>query len=189
MNRAIFLDRDGVINEEKEFVYKKEDVNILRGVLEALEILKNKGYILICITNQAAIARGFTNEKEVEELHEFMNQKLKGNITEFYFCPHHPEMHDDVPDFAKKYRIKCDCRKPSPGLLLRAAKKYNINLNESWMIGDMITDIVAGKSVGCKTIMVESPKNKQIISTPIKFDLNIKPDIYVKNLKEATKFL
>lgn len=189
MKRAIFLDRDGVLNEENGFVFKKEDFFILPGVVEALKILKEKGYFLIAITNQPAIARGLISEEGVENFHKFMNQQLNNLIDKFCFCPHHPEMHPNVPDYAKKYRIKCGCRKPAPGMLLQAAKELDIDLEQSWVIGDMITDIVAGKLAGCKTIKVESPKNGTIIVSHIDFDKNIKPDKYVKDLLEATQFL
>lgn len=190
MVKAVFLDRDGVINKEKEgFLYKKEDIFIFPWVLESLKILKNKGYLIIAITNQAVIARGLISEEEVKELHEYFNKELEGIIDKFYFCPHHPEMHDDVPEHAKKYRISCDCRKPSPGMILQASKDFNIDLEKSWMIGDMVTDIVTGKKAGCKTIMIKSPKNKEIIKSNIDFNQNEEPDFYAQDLLEATKFI
>jgi D,D-heptose 1,7-bisphosphate phosphatase len=188
-NKAIFLDRDGVINKEKEFVYKKKDVFILPGVIDALRILKEKGYFLICITNQPLIARGLATEEEMVEIHNFINYKVENLIDKFYFCPHHPEQRDDIPNFAKKYRIKCKCRKPSPGMILLAAKEFNIDLKESWMIGDMITDIIAGKSAGCKTIMIKSQKNDTIILSSSLFNIHVKPDKYFKTLLESAKFI
>jgi len=187
--RAIFLDRDGVIiDATKDFIFKKEDVFFLDRTLEALQSLKEKGFLLIIVTNQPAIARGLTTEDEVKEIHKFINEKLGNVIDRFYFCPHHPEMHPDVPEHAKKYRIKCDCRKPMPGMLLQASKDFNINLRESWMIGDMVSDIVTGKNAGCKTMMLESSKNQQIIMG-IKFNENEKPNFFTKNLLEAVKFI
>ena len=189
MKKAIFLDRDGVINEERGLICNKEEIFILPGVKEALRKLKEKGFILIVITNQPAVARGLLSEEELEEIHEFMNKELEGLIDKFYFCPHHPEMHDDVPEHAKKYRIKCDCRKPLPGMILKAVKEFDIELDKSWMIGDMISDIATGKSAGCKTIMVESPKNNYVIKSHVNFDGNIKADNYAKDLLEVLGYL
>ncbi len=186
MKKAIFLDRDGVINEERKgFVYKKEDVFIFPWVLESLKILKDKGYLIIVVTNQPSIARGLVSEEGIRELHKYINKELKGLIDTFYFCPHHPEIHDDVPEYAMKYRISCKCRKPSEGMLLQASKDFDINLKESWMIGDMVSDIVAGKRAGCKTITIKSYKNKEIIKSDIDFNQNEEPDFYANNLFEA----
>ncbi len=186
MERIIFLDRDGVIIEEKRYsIYKYEDMNILPKVLESLEILKSQGYLLVVITNQPTIARGLTTEEEVIENNNKLNERLSNLIDAFYFCPHHPEIHPDVPEHAKKYRIKCDCRKPSPGLILQAAKDFNADLNHCWMIGDMITDIIAGKAAGCRTIMINSKNNKKIIKSHLEIDINTKPDYYNENLYDA----
>jgi D,D-heptose 1,7-bisphosphate phosphatase len=185
MEKGIFLDRDGVLIEEKGLIYKKEDIVILLGVADALKKLKTNGYILVVVTNQAAIARGLATEEDVEEMNKSLNQGLGNLIDMFYYCPHHPEMHPDVPEHARKYRIKCECRKPLPGMLFRAAKELGIDLNQSYMIGDMITDIIAGKSAGCKTIMVESPNNNKIIKSHVEVDENTKPDYYCKDLYEA----
>ena len=184
MNKAVFLDRDGVLNEtkaDKDFYYKESDIVFLPKVSDALKIIKDKGYKIFVITNQPAIARGIISIEEVEKLHNFMNKELGEMIDKFYICPHHPEMHPDVPEHAKKYRIVCDCRKPSPGMLLQAAKDFNINLKESWMIGDMITDVITGKNAGCKTILVKTGYGG-------KDGLyNIEPDIIAEDFMEAVK--
>lgn len=185
MIKGVFLDRDGVLIEEKGLIYKKEDMIILPKVADALKKLKNKGYALVVVTNQAAVARGLATEEEIEELNRVLNERLGNLIDRFYYCPHHPEMHPDVPMHAKKYRIKCDCRKPLPGMLLRAAKEFDIDLSQSYMVGDMITDIIAGKSADCKTIMVESVNNDKLIKSHIKIDETVKPDYYCKDLYEA----
>ncbi|MBS3085499.1 HAD family hydrolase [Candidatus Pacearchaeota archaeon] len=192
MNKAVFLDRDGVINKEKVgggYNYKKEDITILPGVVEALKLLKDKGYLSIVVTNQPTIARGLISELELESLHEYLNENLNNLIDKFYFCPHHPEMHSDVPEYALKYRVSCNCRKPAPGMLLQASKDFNINLRESWMIGDVISDIATGKNAGCKTIMIKSPKNKEIIISNINLNENTKPDFYAKDLFEAAEII
>ncbi len=192
MKQAVFLDRDGVLNAvelDKDFYYRKTDIIILPRVIKALRLLKEKGYVLIVITNQPVIARGIATLEEVEDLHHFMNQQLEGLIDAFYVCPHHPEMHPDVPEYAKKYRVACECRKPLPGMILQAAKEFDIDLTKSLVIGDMITDVITGKSAGCKTIFIESPHSKRVIKSKNAFDINIKPDFYAKDLFAATQFL
>ncbi|MDO8460068.1 MAG: HAD-IIIA family hydrolase [Nanoarchaeota archaeon] len=191
MKKAIFLDRDGVINDDEkdEFIYKKDDIFVRTSSKESLRKMKDKGYLLICITNQPLIARGLASEKEVEEINNLINQKIGNLIDRFYICPHHPEMHPDVPEHAKKYRIVCNCRKPSPGMLITAAKDFDIDLKKSWMIGDMITDIIAGKSTGCKTILIKSKSNSRLIKSAMPFDINTKPDFYADNLSDAIKLL
>ena len=117
MKKGIFLDRDGVLIEEKgHSVYREEDLIILPKVIDALRELKRNNYTLIVVTNQPVVARGLATEEEMEELHRILNERLGNLIDRFYYCPHHPEMHPDVPEHAKKYRIKCQCRKPLPGI-------------------------------------------------------------------------
>ncbi|MFH0891140.1 MAG: HAD family hydrolase, partial [Candidatus Liptonbacteria bacterium] len=165
MNKAVFLDRDGVINElvkgqeMHSFILTKESCLPIPGAKEALRKIRDKGYLRIVVTNQPAIARGLVSPEEVDSLHQFLNDKLDNLIDRFYTCPHHPEMHPDVPEHAKKYRIPCDCRKPGSGMLFRAAQDFDIDLKKSFMIGDMITDIAAGAGAGCQTMMIESPAN------------------------------
>ena len=193
--KAVFIDRDGVIialnpkDESHGFILKKDEISILPDVKEALRELKEKGYLLIVVTNQPAVARGMISEEELKELHRFINKRLGGMIDAFYFCPHHPEIHDDVPLQAKKYRVACDCRKPAPGMIFRAAKDFNIDLAKSWLVGDMISDIAMGKAADCKTIMVKSAANKRIIISAQEFEASNKPDFYTANLLDAERFI
>ena len=190
MNKAVFLDRDGVIVahhadlQKGRFIHKKEHVSILSGVFEALKKLKERGYLLFVISNQSAIAEGVTTCEEVEEVNEFINLKLENLIDKFYYCPHHPTGHGEVPEHARKFITDCRCRKPEPGLLLEAAKDFNVNLKESWMIGDMISDVAAGHAAGCRTILVESPHSTKVITTSKPFNTDIKPNYSIKNLDE-----
>ena len=195
MNKAVFLDRDGVIVahhadlQKGRFIHKKEHVSILSGVFEALKKLKERGYLLFVISNQSAVAEGVTTCEEVEEVNEFINLKLENLIDKFYYCPHHPTGHGEVPESAKKFITDCRCRKPEPGLLFNAAKDFDINLKESWMIGDMISDVAAGHAAGCKTILVESPHSGKVITTSKPFNTNIKANYEVKSLIEAAEFI
>ena len=195
IKKAVFLDRDGVLiellrgNEAYGLLYKKEDCHVIPGVPDALRALKQKGYFLIVVTNQPAVARGLASLEEVSQLNDYINAQVGGHIDRFYFCPHHPEMHPDVPEHAKKFRIPCTCRKPGNGMLLQAAADVGIDLTASWMVGDSITDIAAGKSAGCTTILIESPSNTRINISSTLFDPNIQPDYTARNLSEAVSLI
>lgn len=155
--KAIFLDRDGTINKYKGFIRNIEDIELLPGVTEAIKKINNMGYLAIVVTNQPVIARGEVTIEQLEEMHNKI-ETLLGNegayIDGLYYCPHHPDKgyEGEVPEL----KIKCNCRKPEPGMLLRASKDFNINLKKSWMIGDSKNDIIAGKKAGCKTAIIDS---------------------------------
>jgi len=191
MNKAVFFDRDGVLvahhtdPRKGRFIHKKEHIIILPDVLKSLEKIKARGYLLFVISNQSAVAEGITTCEEVDEVNEFINSKLNNLIDKFYYCPHHPTGHGEVPESAKQFITDCNCRKPEPGMLLKATKDFDIDLKESWLIGDMISDIVAGARAGCKTILVESPHSGKVITTSKPFNTNIKPDYLVKGLDEV----
>lgn len=152
MNKAIFLDRDGTINVEKDYIYKCEDLVFEEGSVEALKTFKNLGYILIVVSNQSGIARGYFTEEDLKDFNDNMNEKLKEEsveITEFYCCPHHP-------DGLAEYKKVCDCRKPNNKMLEDAIKKYNIDREKSYMIGDKVSDIGAGLKSKLKTVLVKT---------------------------------
>jgi D-glycero-D-manno-heptose 1,7-bisphosphate phosphatase len=144
MNKCIFLDRDGVLNEEVgTYVFKKADFKILDGVKEAVQKLKAAGYLLIVITNQAGIAKGLYTKKEVLECHEILQKECDYLIDDLYFSPHHED-----------YDTASLLKKPNSLMIEKAMAKYNIDPTKSWMIGDQNRDIVAGKKAGLKTIFV-----------------------------------
>lgn len=195
MRKAVFFDRDGIIIElpkgdpQYGFTYKKEDCHIVPGTEQALTALKEKGFLRIVFTNQPCIARGLVSIEEMDRVHEFINQQLGGLIDAFYTCPHHPEMHPDVPKHAKKYRIPCTCRKPAPGLILNAAKDLDIDLRKSWAVGDLITDTMAGHAAGCKTILVSTPATGRRIVSSHSAPENFEPDFRVKSLEDAVRIV
>jgi len=175
INKAIFLDRDGVINKEISHLSDPKDFEFIKGSIEALKLLKQKGFLLIIITNQAGIARGLFTEETLKAIHYKMIKILKQqniNLDDIFYCPHHPE-----------FTGSCECRKPNPGMILKAQSKYHIDLTNSYMVGDTLNDIQTGKSVNCKTALVLTGygKEEQKKIGPIK------PDMIFKNLYEFAK--
>jgi D-glycero-D-manno-heptose 1,7-bisphosphate phosphatase len=149
MSRAVFLDRDGVINRkapEGQYVTRWEEMQFLPQVAEAIALLKGAGFLVIVVSNQRCVARGLITPAALETLHQRMRAELTeagATIDAIYYCPH-----DLQP--------QCNCRKPSPGMLLAAAQVHDIELSRSWMVGDSDVDVKAGKSAGCKTALVRS---------------------------------
>lgn len=143
MFKAVFLDRDGVINEEKkDYVKQVNELKIFSDVPSSVKKLKDAGFIVVVITNQSAINRGLTNHQEVKKIHSNIQEYLKQygtTIDAFYYCPHRPDEN-------------CNCRKPKPGLLKKAVLEMKIDPNSSWMIGDSDSDVLAAEKIGCKAI-------------------------------------
>lgn len=153
--KAIFLDRDGTINEFVGFLRNIDDFRLLDGVGEAVRKINDSEYLAIVITNQPVIARGEVTVQYLREIHNKMETLLGAEgayINALYYCPHHPD--GGFEGEVKELKINCDCRKPKPGLILRAAADFNIDLSESWMIGDSDTDVLCGKNAGCKTARI-----------------------------------
>jgi D-glycero-D-manno-heptose 1,7-bisphosphate phosphatase len=156
MNKAIFFDRDGVLNIDPGFLHKKEDLEFYPDVIDTLTQLSQTGYKIFIVTNQAGIARGFYSEQTfldfqkqfVEELVRLSNGEIR--IDKTYHCPHH------ATEGIDEYKLKCECRKPQPGMLLQAQKEFDIDFAQSYMIGDRRSDIIAGREVGCTTILVKT---------------------------------
>jgi histidinol-phosphate phosphatase family protein len=145
--KAVFFDRDGVINKERtDYVKNTLELEIFPNIIEPIKKLKGFGFSIIVITNQSAINRGLTTHQKVLEIHSTIQEFLKKNgthIDRFYYCPHKPDEN-------------CQCRKPNPGLFLRAADELQLNLKLSWMIGDSDTDIQAALAAGCKSLKISS---------------------------------
>ena len=153
--RAIFLDRDGTINKHVGFLRNIDDFELLPGAAEAIRKINASGYLAIVVTNQPVIARGEVTEDQLREIHNKMETLLGQEgayVDAIYYCPHHPDkgFEGEIPEL----KIDCDCRKPKPGMILQAAKDFNIDLENSWMIGDGENDIRAGTAAGCHTARV-----------------------------------
>ena len=153
--KAIFLDRDGTINKYVGFLRDINDFELLPGVTEAIRKINASGYLAIVVTNQPVIARGEVTFDQLQEIHNKMETLLGQEgayLDAIYFCPHHPDkgFEGEVPEL----KINCDCRKPKPGMLLKAAEDFNIDLSQSWMVGDGRNDIEAGQNAGCHTALI-----------------------------------
>jgi len=152
MQRAVFLDRDGTINLEKEYLYRIDEFEFVPGAPEAIRRLNEAGFIVVVVTNQSGVGRGYYTEDDVEILHRFISRELErhgAHVDAWMYCPHHPSGKGS-------YALACSCRKPLPGMLLEAAGKLNIDLKRSIMIGDKCADMEAAVAAGCRPILVRS---------------------------------
>lgn len=155
MNKAIFLDRDGTLNIDHGYVHHIDQFEFIEGSIDALLELKQLGYLLVLVTNQSGIARGYFSEKQFLQLTQWIDWSLADRGVDFdgiYYCPH-------LPDGIGEYRQICDCRKPQPGMLLQAAAELHIDLSHSFMVGDKIEDMIAGHAAGIThTVLVRTGK-------------------------------
>lgn len=156
-NKALFLDRDGVINKEKNYVFKIEDFEFIDGIFHFCEYFQHKGYLIFVITNQAGIARGFYSHEDFSILTDWMTAQFELrniHLSKVYYCPHHPDITGP-----------CDCRKPNPGMILQAAEEFDLNLGESILVGDYDHDLKAGENAGIlKNYLLRDGSNfKEII--------------------------
>lgn len=152
MRRAVFLDRDGTINIEKDYLYQIHDFEFIPGVPEAIQLLNKAEFMVIVVTNQSGVARGYYTEDDVLNLHRHIAKELEdsgAHVDAWLYCPHHP-------DGRGSYALPCNCRKPLPGMLQEAAARYDIDLENSVIIGDKPADIEAGMAAGCHTILVRT---------------------------------
>jgi len=182
--KAIFMDRDGVINEDIGWLHKFKDFELFPGIAKVIKKINDSEFLAIIITNQPVVARGLCSIEELEEIHKKMETLLGregAKLDAIYYCPHHPDK--GFPEENKKYKIKCNCRKPKIGLFLKAKKEFNINFKKSYLIGDQVNDILAGKRLGCRTILLETGHEKDYKP------FLTRPDFVAKNLAEAVKII
>lgn len=150
--RAVFLDRDGTVNVEKDYLYRIEEFSFETGVPQAIRRLKEAGWLVVVVTNQSGVARGYYAEEDVQRLHRHIENELAAygaSVDGWYYCPHHPA--GEPP-----YDVACDCRKPLPGMLVGAARELDIDLAASWMVGDKLADVEAGLAAGCKVALLRT---------------------------------
>ncbi len=180
----MFLDRDGTINVEKNYVYRIEDFEFIEGAPEAIRKLNDAGFAVIVLSNQSGIARGLYTIKDVLALQQHIKnelRKFRAHIDGFFYCPHHPE------GIVEQYKTVCACRKPAIGLVQEAEKRFHITRNGSWMIGDSLSDIRMGVKASLKTILVRTGYGIKTESQLL--ELSIKTDYIADNLFSAVEWL
>jgi D-glycero-D-manno-heptose 1,7-bisphosphate phosphatase len=180
-HKAVFLDRDDTIIEDSGYINNPQQVRLIPGAAGALVDLHKMGYKIIVVSNQSGIARGIVTEQAITQIHERLEQLLaeqNTSLDKIYYCPYHPD--GVIP----KFRKDSDWRKPKPGMLFTAAKEMNISLTDSWMVGNDYKDVAAGKTAGCRTILIKSHTNM-----PVKQLSDPDADFEAINLKEAVNIV
>lgn len=178
-NTAVFLDRDGTINEEVGYLSRPDQLRLIPGASRAIRLINEGGMKAVVVTNQSGVARGYFSEEMVETIHGRLDEMLRAKgarIDRFYFCPHHP-VYGNGP-----YKIACSCRKPESGLFLRASEELDIDLARSYVVGDMLKDIDAGKRVGAKGVLVRTGYGRNVTQTD-------KPVYIAEDVLDAVKWI
>ncbi|MFW6188947.1 MAG: D-glycero-alpha-D-manno-heptose-1,7-bisphosphate 7-phosphatase [Planctomycetota bacterium] len=163
MKRAVFLDRDGTIIEDVDYLTEIDQIRLLPGVADALRRLKRAGFLLLVVTNQSAVARGRLTEQELALIHDELDSRLARqgvNIDAFYYCPHLPGAE------VEHYDVVCNCRKPEPGLFEEAVAEWHVNPAESYAVGDSRRDVQAGKDAGCQTVYIGHEETEADFQAP-----------------------
>jgi len=175
MEKVVFLDRDGVISKDSpDHIKSWDEFHFLPNAKEGIKLLTDHGFHIVLITNQSVIARGMVTIEGLESMHNNMKREIEeygSKIEKIYYCPHHPDE-------------GCDCRKPKPGMLLRAIKENNIDPTKSFMVGDRMMDVEVGKKVGCKTVIIPSELGQREMR-----ESSIKPDYVAKDLLDTSKWI
>lgn len=189
-NKAIFLDRDGVLIEDCHLLSRKSQIKLIEGIEDFLSILRIHQFKIFIVTNQTVISRGLLDFDQAWELNNYILMLIKSKkssafVDDVFICPHHPQAN------IVKYKIDCLCRKPKPGMLAAAAQKHQINLHKSFLIGDRTSDIIAGNLAGCKTILFASGKQDEfLIETTLSFEATqTQEDHRIDKLEDAIKVI
>ncbi len=178
-SKAVFLDKDGTLVEDVPYNVDPDRIRLAEGAIESLRLLQEHGYRLIVVSNQSGVARGFFEEPDLQRVINRLSESLSSAgvaLTDFYYCPHHPE------GSVRKYAVDCYCRKPQPGMLYRAALEYNLRLADSWMVGDILHDVEAGNRAGCRTILIDNHHETEWKVSPMR-----RPKFIVKDLGSAAR--
>ena len=179
--KAVFLDKDGTLIPDVPYNVETNKIELNEGVIEGLQMLQSNAYLLVVVSNQSGIAHGYFSQEQLENAMSTIDQKCQHfgiYLDGFYYCPHHPE------GKVEGYNGDCDCRKPRPGLIVRAARDLNIDLANSWMIGDILNDVEAGNRAGCKSILINNGNETEWVPGS-----NRVPEYFAKDLADAAKFI
>jgi D-glycero-D-manno-heptose 1,7-bisphosphate phosphatase len=180
---AVFLDRDGTIIEDVGYLHDVSQIDLLPWSADAIRQLNDAGFAVVVVTNQSGVGRGYFDEDHVVATHTVLDDTLTragARVAGYYYCPHHP----DSPD--ARYAVTCDCRKPAPGMLRRAAAELGLDLSRSWMVGDWWRDVQAGADAGVRTILIRTGRSVAHRPTPPDAP---RPDAILNNLMEAAEWI
>jgi D-glycero-D-manno-heptose 1,7-bisphosphate phosphatase len=175
MNKAIFLDKDGTLIPDIPYNVDPEQITLSNECIEGLKALLNDGYQLVVVSNQPGIAMGYFTEEQLALVVSWMYELLSKQgvvLTDFYYCPHHPD------------GTECECRKPMPGMLLKAAAEHQLDLSKSWMIGDILNDVEAGARAGCRTILIDNGNETEWLDGPCRT-----PSYQCETINQAAVFI
>lgn len=178
-SKAIFLDKDGTLVENEPYNVDPAKIRFYPDVRESLQAFAASEYLLVVISNQSGVARGIFREEALGKVEGAIRNAFREmgvSLAGFYYCPHDPE------GSVKEYSVRCDCRKPQPGLLVQAAQELDIELEKSWMIGDILNDVEAGNRAGCRTVLLDRGNETEWHFTNIRL-----PDMIVRDMREAAK--
>ena len=181
MKKAIFIDKDGTLIEDIPYNVDPALLRFTDGALEALKTFRHLRFSIFVVSNQSGIARGYFNQEDLHHLQVSLDKMLKASgvqVDEFFFCPHHPEGQ------VAPYNVECNCRKPQPGMILKAAEEFKIDLTHSWMIGDILHDVEAGNRAGCKTVLLNNGHE-----TVWEISEYRRPTAVVSSFKEAVRVI
>jgi D-glycero-D-manno-heptose 1,7-bisphosphate phosphatase len=179
--KAVFLDKDGTLIENVPYNVDPALIRLMPGTVQGLRKLCRAGYQLIVVTNQSGVARGYFNERDLQAVEQRICHLLAKSgvpMHGFYYCPHHPQ------GSVSRYAIACSCRKPLPGLVLRAAGEHGIDLATSWVIGDILDDVETGRRSGCQTILIDNGHETEWVRSPMR-----EPNYVAFNLDRASQFI
>lgn len=175
--RAVFLDKDGTLIDDVPYNVDPDEIRLAPGAAQGLPRLRDAGYRLIVVSNQSGVARGFFPEEALGGVRERLGELLSEigvALDGFYYCPHHPD------GTVARYAVACDCRKPQPGGILRAASDQGVALAASWFVGDILDDVEAGRRAGCRTVLIDNGNETEWVRTPLR-----RPDAVARDLDEA----
>ena len=183
--RAVFIDRDGTISEEVGYINHVSRFHLFPYAAAAIKHLNESGWLAVVITNQAGVARGYFSEDTIQTVHATMTKELESTgarLDAIYYCAHHPSLGEPP------YRLDCDCRKPKPGLISRAAKDFDIDLDESWMVGDRYSDVELARNAGVKSMFVLSGYGRGEWEHQ-RANWTAQPDLVAEDLLEAVRHI